>query len=196
MAFFTAEQLETLSASTVHLDLLVKMEFRTTTVYLWNGSTDLVTGGQTYRPMYGMGSIDGLSVPTGSTAEAVTFELNGLPSQDVDLLSLALEETPDVTQQLVTVYIQLFDEDWQPVGSPIGIWWGFMQPPRVSRSQMQDGEGSTQTISLTAENAFFNRSRPPYGRYTDRDQQKRSPGDKFFQFAPSLLFKTFTYPDY
>jgi hypothetical protein len=49
---------------------------------------------------------------------------------------------------------------------------------------------------MTAENAFFNRSRPPYGRYTDRDQQSRSAGDKFFQFTPSLLFKTFTYPDY
>jgi hypothetical protein len=163
---------------------------------MWNGNTDLATGGQLWKPMGGAGSIDGLSMPTGTAAEAVTFQLSGLPDQATDLLAVALEDSSEVTQRPVTVYMQLFDNDWQPVGSPIGIWWGFMQPPRVSRSPMSETEGAVQSISLTAENAFFNRSRPPYGRYTDRDQQSRSPGDKFFQFTPSLMFKTFTYPDY
>lgn len=196
MAFFTPDQMAALSASTVRVDLLVKFEFRTSTQYLWNGTTDLETGGQTWKPMHGAGVIDGLSLPTGTTADAVTFQLNGLPDQATDLLGMALEDSRDVAQQLVTVYLQLFDADWQPVGAPIGIWWGFMQPPRITRTAMQDTEGAVQSISLTAENAFFNRSRPPYGRMTDRDQQKRSNGDKFFQFTPSLLFKSFTYPDF
>jgi hypothetical protein len=51
-------------------------------------------------------------------------------------------------------------------------------------------------VSLTAENMFYGRSRPPYGRNTDRDQQARSPGDKFFGFVSSLVQKTITYPDY
>ncbi|MFU0504111.1 hypothetical protein [Pseudaminobacter sp. NGMCC 1.201702] len=196
MAFFTPEQIAILSASTVRVDLLVKLEFRSSTQYLWNGSTDLVTGGQTWKPMHGTGVIDGLSAPTGTAAEAVTFQLSGLPDQATDLLRMALEDKQDATQQLVTVYLQLFNADWQPVGVPIGIWWGFMQPARVTRTPMQGTEGAIQSITLQAENAFFNRSRPPYGRYTDRDQQKRYPGDKFFQFTPSLLFKTFTYPDW
>lgn len=196
MAFFTPDQVASLSTGRVRVDFLTKMEFRTGTVYLWNGNTDLETGGQLWKPMHGAGVIDGLSVPTGTTADAVTFQLNGLPDQTTDLLRLALEESQDAAQQLVIVYLQLFDEDWQPVGAPIGIWWGFMQSPRITRTPMQDGEGAIQSISLTAENAFFNRSRPPYGRYTDRDQQKRAPGDKFFQFTPSLLFKSFRYPDF
>src|SRR5690606_5449949 len=121
----------------------------------WNGNTELEAGGQTWAPMYGAASIDGLAAPTDASAEQVTLELNGLPSQATDLLSLALEETPDVVQQLVTIYLQLFDDDWQPVGSPIGIWWGFMQPPRISRTQMQGSDGAIQSISVTAENAFF-----------------------------------------
>src|SRR6185312_16651874 len=196
MSFFTPEQLAHLAASTVRLDILAKMEFRSKTVYLWNGNTELETGGQTWLPMRGAATVDGLGVAAGTASETVTFQLDGLPDQASDLLALALEETPDVAQQLVTVYLQLFDEDWQPQGAPIGIWWGFMQPPRITRTPMQGTEGAVQSITLTAENAFFNRSRPPHGRYTDRDQQKRAPGDKFFQFTPSLLFKTFTYPDF
>jgi hypothetical protein len=195
-AFFTPDQIAALSTSTVRVDLLVKMEFRTSTQYLWNGSTDLVTGGQTWKPMHGAAVIDGLSAPTGTASEAVTFRLNGLPDQATNLLNLALHDKLDVAQRPVTVFLQLFDADWQPVGAPIGIWWGFMQPPRVDRMAMQGTEGAIQSISLQAENAFFNRSRPPYGRYTDRDQQARSAEDKFFQFTPSLLFKSFTYPDF
>lgn len=194
--FFTPDQITALSATTVRCDFLIKLEFKSGTVYLWNGNTELVAGGQTWMPAYGAAQIDGLSVPTGTASSQVTLALTGLPDQSTDLLAKALEATPDVQQQPVTIYLQLFDIDWQPVGSPIGIWWGFMQPPRITRSAAGDVTGAIQSISLTAENAFFNRSRPPYGRYTDRDQQSRSDGDKFFQFVSSLLFKTFIYPDY
>lgn len=194
--FFTPSQIAAVSASTVRCDFLIKLEFKSGTVYLWNGNTDLVSGGQTWTPAYGAAQIDGLSVPTGTASSAITLSLNGLPDQSTGLLAKALEATPDVQQQPVTVYLQLFDSDWQPFGAPIGVWWGFMQPPRISRTTMGPAVGAIQSITLTAENAFFNRSRPPYGRYTDRDQQSRSDGDKFFQFVSSLLFKTFIYPDY
>ncbi|MDH6229605.1 hypothetical protein M2281_000177 [Mesorhizobium soli] len=201
MDFFTPEQIEMLSQTTVRLDLLVEFQFTSGITRVWNGNTELQSGieggnSKIWKPMYGSGQIDGLSLPTGATAESVNFTVSGIPEDKIGLLAKALEESPQVAQRLVTVYLQLFDADWQPFGVPIGIWWGFMQPPRVARSQMQDTEGAVQSVSLTAENAFFNRARPPYGRYTDRDQQKRAPGDKFLQFVPSLLFKTFEYPRY
>lgn len=196
MAFFTPAQIEHLSASTVRLDLLFKMEFRSGTGHFWNGNTELLTGGQTWKPTHGRASIEGLGYSGSGVSESVTLQMSGIPDGGSELLAAAISETQDANQQLVTIYIQLFDDEWQPVGAPITIWWGFMQPPRVTRSPMQGTEGAIQSISVTAENAFFNRSRPPHGRYTDRDQQKRSPGDKFFQFTPTLLFKTFTYPDY
>lgn len=196
MALFTPEQIDILSQTTVRMDLLVKMEFKTETAYVWNGNTELHVGGNVWLPMHGRGQIDGINISSGSEASNVSLSLSGIPDNRLDLLALALDETADADQQLVTIYIQLFDDNWQPVGNPIGIWWGFMQPPRVTRSPMGMADGAVQSVSVTAENAFFNRSRPPYGRYTDRDQQRRHPGDKFFQFTPSLLFKTFTYPDF
>lgn len=194
--FFTPEQIAALSATTVRCDILIKLEFKSGTVYYWNGNTPLYSGGQTWAPTYGAAQIDGLSVPTGTASTQVTLTLNGLPNQATDLLAKALESTPEVQQQPVTLLLQLFDDEWQPVGAPIPFWVGFMQPPRITRTQQGPDTGAIQSITVAAENAFFNRSRPPYGRYTDRDQQSRSPGDKFFQFAPSLLFKTFIYPDY
>lgn len=196
MSFFTSDQIAALSASTVRIAPLVEMEFTSGTTRVWNGEYDLTSGGKTWLPMYGTGSIDGLGLNPSGQSESVTLTLSGIPDTDLDILGKVLDDTPEVTQRSVRIYLQLFDSDWQPVGAPIAVWWGFLMPPKVARSPMQDGTGSTQTVTIDAENAFFNRSRPPSGRYTDRDQQSRSPGDKFFQYTSSLLFKTFKYPDF
>lgn len=196
-AFFTPEQITLLSASTVRCDFLVKFEFMASTLYAWNGNTDLLAlDGNTYKPMFGFGNIDGLGLAgAGTASETVTLSLDGLPGQALDILSHALAETADVNQQMVTISLQLFGEDWQPVGLPIPIFRGFMQPPKVTRGAMGEA-GGTQSVSIVAENIFFGRARPAYGRYTDRDQQGRYPGDKFFGFVASLVFKTITYPDF
>jgi hypothetical protein len=172
------------------------MDWASGAQYAWNGYTPLTVGGNTYLPMRGMGTIDGLGLSGNGASDSVTISVSGLPDAALSFLAKALEDTPSVDQQLITIYIQLFDAEWQTVGNPIPIFWGFAQPPKVSRTEMQGTDGAVQSISIVAENAFFNRSRPPYGRYTDRDQQARSPGDKFFGFVSSILVKTVTYPDY
>lgn len=194
--FFTADQLTLLSASVVRCDFLVKFEFTTGEKYAWNGNAPLVVGANTYLPMYGYGAIDGLGQSGGASSDYVTLSLNGLPDQALDFLAEAIADTPVVDQQLLTVFLQLFTGDWQPSGSPIPLWRGFMQPPKVSRSPAQDTEGGQQSIQIVAENIFYGRSRPPAGRNTDRDQQARNPGDKFFGFVSSLLNKRLTYPDF
>lgn len=196
MEFFTPEQAEKLSKGTVRCDFLVKLEFVSETVYLWNGHYPLTVAGQVYTPLHGIAVIDGLGVTSNAQSQQITFSVSGIPNQEPDLLALALEETSEANQQSVSVYMQLFDEDWQPEGSPVLIWVGFLQPPRVERTAMTEDEGSIQTIHISAENAFYNRARPAYGRYTDRDQQRRFPGDKFFRFTALLQQKTFVYPDY
>ncbi|WP_406871629.1 hypothetical protein WHT83_15015 [Aminobacter sp. P9b] len=196
MDFFSPDQIALLSASTVRCDFLVKFEFASSTMRAWNGNTELIVGGDAYLPMFGFGQIDGLGMSGGTVSENVTLSLSGLPGQALDLLSVALDDTPEVDQQMLTVYLQLFTDEWQPAGTPIPIFRGFMQPPSVSRSAMQGTDGASQSISVVAENIFYSRSRPAYGRNTDRDQQARSLGDRFFGFVASLISKTITYPDY
>ncbi len=194
--FFTPTQIALLSASTVRCDLAVKFAFVSQTIYAWNGNTSITIGGNIYRPMYGYGQIEGLEDAGGTESSAVTVSLAGLPGKAPDVLAAALAETPEVAQQPLTISMILFNADWQPVGSPLPLFVGFMQPPQVTRTVATDDQGGQQTVSVTAENIFFNRSRPPYGLNTDRDQQARSPGDKFFGFVSSLRSKSITYPDY
>lgn len=195
--FFTAEQIEILSAGTVRCDVLATFYFLSGTMYARNGNTPLVAlDGNTYLPMYGYGAIEGLGLGGGTQSTQVTLSLNGLPSQALDYLGKAIEETPDLDQQLMTASLQFFSDEWQPVGVPINLFQGFMQPPTVSRSAGTHDDAGTQSVRLVAENIFYGRSRPPFGRNTDRDQQARSPGDKFFGFVSSLVKKLIRYPDY
>ncbi len=196
MTFFTDEQITFMSQNDVRAEFMFELQFVSETAYVWNGHYELTSGGHTWMPMHGIGTVEGLGLSNDAQSESITMTIAGLPDQQPDILALALSQSTEANQQLVKVYIQFFDTEWQPVGNPIMMWFGFMQPPKVSRTIPNMLEGSTQSITVTAENAFFNRSRPPYGRNTDRDQQSRYPGDKFFQFTPSLKSKTFTYPDY
>lgn len=195
--FFTSDQITALSAGTVYCAFVVKFAFTSSTVYAWNGNYSLTIGANTYQPMYGMGAIDGLGYAADGSSESVTLTLTGLPDQaGTDFLALALDGTDEVSQKVVTISLQLFDSEWQPSGSPLPLFYGFMQPPKVTRTPATQAEGGAQTIVVTAENVFFNRAKPPYGRNNDRDQQARSPGDKFFGFVASLVNKTVRYPDY
>lgn len=195
--FFTAEQIASLSAGTVYVSFLVKFDFTSGPAYAWMGNTPLLAlDGNTYYPTYGLGNIDGLGHSASGQSTSVTLSLDGLPGGELDFLSAALADTGEVNQQLLTVYLQLFTSDWQPSGMPIALFRGFMQPPSVSRTAGTQFDAGTQSVRISAENIFFGRSRPPHGRYTDRDQQARSDGDKFFGFVSSLLFKKIVYPDY
>lgn len=194
--FFTSDQLALLSASTVRCDLPCKFDFTSGAKHAWNGYTELTVDGNIYLPMKGYGRIEGLGLAGGTLSEAVTLSLDGLPNQPLDFLGSALAETSEVDQRMLTISLQLFDEDWQAIGVPIPLFLGFMQPPAVTRTPMQGTEGGTQGITLSAENIFYGRARPPYGRNTDRDQQARSPGDMFFGFVASLVSKILKYPDY
>jgi hypothetical protein len=194
--YFTADQLELLAASVVRCNFLVAFDFLSGAEYVWNGNTPFTVGGKTYKPMFGLGEIEGLGLSGGTTSRTVTLSLNGLPNGDPDFLAAALTDTAEVDQRMVTISLQLFDEDWQPIGLPVPLFRGFMQPPNVSRTEIHGVEGAVQSIVIAAEDVFFGRSRPPHGRNTDRDQQARSPGDKFFGFVASLVSKTLRYPDF
>lgn len=194
--FFTPDQIDLLAADEIRCVNLVKFEFATSTVYAWNGETELVIGGNTYLPMHGYGQIDGMGYAGGTASEVVTLVLDGLPGQQLDFLATALAETAEAVQRIVSIYILFFDSEWQPIGLPVPLFMGFMQPPKISRSAMTGESGGTQSISISAENIYFNRSKPPFGRNTHSDQNARSLGDKFFGFVSSLLYKVLTYPDY
>ncbi|MCV9965450.1 hypothetical protein OIU34_26585 [Pararhizobium sp. BT-229] len=193
MSFFTAEEIAKFEG-VVRCSILGQLHFATKTMGVWNGMTELDVGGVTYMPAFGAAQIEGLSFTGGVTAEQVTLSI---PAVNETMLGMALAETEEVDQRLMKLLLQTFDEDWQPIAAAPVIFFGYMQPPRVSRTEVRqtDIQGPTQSASIECLNAFFNAGLPAGGRNTDRDQQVRSPGDKIFQFTAGLRNKTISYPD-
>jgi len=69
----------------------------------------------------------------------------------------------------------------------LGTW--IMQRPNFT------GSGPTsRTITLPCETLFSQRSRAPFGLLTDRDHQKRFPGDRALEFVPRMVDRTVTWP--
>lgn len=195
MAFFTSDEVEALSSQPIRVALLVELNFDDETMGVWNGFDELTVNGVEYKPLFGAGRVDGLSFENATRSDKVTVSLSGVTDTAI---GLALEDAGEVQDRLMRIYLQFFDDYWQPVAAAPCVFFGFMQPPEITETEIEfDGESQkVRTIEVAAENVFFNRTKPVGGRFTDRDQQIRHPGDKFFQFVAPVVFKTFTYPDY
>ena len=196
MAFFSTDEIAILSGTTVRSAIILKFDFVSGAKYVWNGETELVIDGNDVIPLYGLGRMEGLRFSREPVSERFTAGVEGVPETDLNILALALSETDEVEGQTCIVMMQLFDVEWQPVGSPVTLGFGFMRKPKVTRTRIQGEQGPVQSIAIPCENMFYNRSLPPAGRYTDRDQQARYSGDLILQFQPELRAKLFLYPDY
>jgi hypothetical protein len=201
MAYFNAEQMAALSATTVRVATLVELQFTGQYTYLWNGFGQRVfrnTDGYavTYLGCGDLGGIDGLEEVRGTQSQQVTFTLSGVPDSPSGLLAAALNSVDIIQGNKAIVSLQLFDDAWVTIGYPLPVYFGIMMPPRVELKPATETEGAARTLTLPTENLFFGRHRPPAGRYTDKEQQQRWAGDKFCEYTPQLKNLTINWPDY
>lgn len=70
------------------------------------------------------------------------------------------------------------------VGPAISLHRGWIRDIRGS------ADGVSGTFKISVESIFAVRNRTPLGEYTDRDQQRRSPGDRGCEFTPTFAEKT------
>lgn len=176
---------------------LVRFEFASETMRLWLGNGELETNdGAKWQAVGQLGAVSGIEQAVNGEAPQATFSLSGV---DANIMRLARDEfKAEVLGRRVVVALQFFgiedeaDPDNQrPLDLPYAIWAGRCLAPTFTFSP--SGERS---IAITAESLFSLRTRPQYAMYTDRDQQRRFPGDRGFEFAPTLVNKVVTWPDY
>lgn len=190
MTSFSATVQAHLAGNVVKCAPLVFFDFANAPTRLWPGFGDLSAGGYTWSGVGDLGSIGSLGLNQGGSSGQVVFSMSGVSSE---ILASAIGEVDDVLNRDVKVYLQFFQIDrtdangnwieWQTLDEPYVTWWGSITGMPVSRSVEDQGGGSSQqirTISVTARNAFYSRSRPPYAYYTDRDQKGRHAGDNIF----------------
>ena len=174
---------------------LVFMDFVGAPKRWWPEFGTLRAGGHNWDGTGDFVSVDGLESGSDMESTQTVFTLSGL---NPELVALAAGSQDRVEGRDVTVYLQFFhvggaalpDDDtgeryeiMANLGDPILIWSGVMDRMRFN------GNDETTTITLTAENIWVDRNRPPFGLYTFKDQMARF-NDRSLRFIASLVKKT------
>lgn len=193
MAFVPPEIAAALVGTTVRMATLVELQFSSATTRVWNGAGRIAVAGHTWDGLGAIGAIDGLGQARQAESSQVTMRLSGVGG---DVLAKALDERTEVQGRLAYVWLQLFDADWQTLGSRLPIFWGIMMRLLIEREAAGDFSGGGRSCALEVENPFYGRARPSAGRWTDTDQNARHPGDKFCRFVPLQRSQTIVWPDY
>lgn len=196
MPFFPETVAAKLEGREIGAALLCHMDFRETPRRWWAGFGTLHAGGHDWIGTGEFIGIEGLQQPIGTVAPKTTFTLSGV---DATIVQMARQASDRVKDRRCTVYIQFFDltpddagnPPWTRLDNPYAIWSGRMDQLKYAA----DGP-SQRTVTLTAESLWVNRKRPPYGFWTDRDQNARFPGDRGLEQVPDLVNKTARWPVY
>lgn len=189
MGFFSETLAAHLAGREIGAALLVHMDFRGNERRWWTGNGDVTLGGHDWRGTGTLIQIQGLEQPVGTSAPKTTFSISGV---DATAVQMARQASDQVKDRRVRVFINFWDvTDWAPLDSPYALWTGRMD----QMSYSADGP-SQRSISLTAETLWVNRRLPPYGLFTDRDQNARFPGDRGLEQVVNLVAKTSRWPVY
>ncbi len=183
MGYFNETIAAALDGRRVQAAYLVEFQFVSATWRVWNGNGDLPTDGKTFKGLRGLGQIDGLEQAVNGNAPQATFSLSGVSTQ---VQAEEQGDPADYVNQPVIVYLQFFNEDWSLLDTPYAIWGGRMQTFQESYGWDESQKAYISTVGITAESWFVGRGRPPYGSYSDQDQQLRFPGDKGCDFMAPM----------
>ena len=193
MSFVDQDTADRAAASTVRIATLVELRFTSETKYLWNGAGPLDVAGAAYEGANGFGGIDGLPSLRSTTSEKVNLTFAAVSGE---ALALAANSKDEVRGRLAFIWLQLFNEDWQPVGARVPAFWGIMHRAVIEREAATELTGGTRTMGLEIENPYFNRARATLGRFTDQDQKQRSPTDRVFEFVSAHSTRVLIWPNY
>ena len=190
MDFSQAVQAQ-LAGLKVRRSLLVKFDFVSGPVRLWNGVRTLKTAdGQEWRGMHGLGSVQGLQQAINGAAPELRLTISGV---DKDFAGKAKAEASEYINRAVTVYAQFFTEDWALLDAPFAVAWARMRGI-VARKEATD-QGILRAVTVTAETPFGETKRRPRASYVvDRDQQMRWPNDRANERTPGFESKLVTFP--
>jgi hypothetical protein len=188
MGYFPATEAAALAGQVVRMSLLVRFDFASQTIRLWQGYGDILAGGETWSGIGELGSISGLQGLAGASAPAVTFMLSGV---DPKLLAAAVGTPTEYKDRPVFVFVQFFDEDWATLDNPFPIYHGLMDMMRI---QMEDH--ATRTIEVTSESPFTRRSVVPHGYLSQAWLASKYPGHFGLIQMPLMANKTVQWPTF
>ena len=168
---------------------LAQLDFVSGTVYITTAPQTLTTGGNTYAGLGSLVSIGSLSESADSSAEKITLSLS---VANAAMLALGLGNVEGYRGRAVRLYLQLFDEQFTPVDSPVQRWAGVMDKVTISRRPADAGNpgSSTGSVDMQCSRSGMARARNYQGlRLTHQQHQSRWPGDTGLQYMRTLIEK-------
>lgn len=122
-----------------------------------------------------VGAIDTVGEATDGSATGIRCTLLKVPS----------EFAPDVADQAVRgvkfeLYAGALNETFQTVEAAALIWKGKLDSYKITDA------GTTLSVEVTGESRAIDQRRPAIKRFTDEYQQRKYPGDKFFEYVPRM----------
>ena len=156
--------------------IAVELHFSDTNIIrAWNGVGTIPINGNDYVGVGQFGSIGPVKETTDLKAEGMTFTLSGLPNTAI---SNALRQ--DYQRRPCSVYFGTLNERRQIVGDAYKIFGGLTDRMFIKRT------GDTAAIAVRVESRLSDFQTPRETIYSDVDQQNRFPGDRGFEYIPSL----------
>lgn len=175
----TPDFLAAIASQQIRPAVFVEAYFASGPVRLWTGLGTTAWNGQTWMGVGSLGSVS--TIEEGSTVEAkgINLTLSGI---DASLLRLVEGEFQQGLP--VRVWLGLYDANGQLIPNPVLSFAGKTDQPTIEVS------GDTATITITCENLLIDLNTSVERRYTNEDQQLDYPGDRGFEFVPSIQQRT------
>jgi len=154
---------------------------------VWSGVGDLIIPADAVEaaPAVYSGAGEMLNAPDfqqliNGTAERIEINVSGVGQETV---RLAIEEAASVKGAKIHIGTARFDDDWQLIDVD---WETVLRADKLSISGQTSEDGRTRSIGLSAGTEDTDRSRAPVAFWTDADQKRRSPTDKFFSHVAGI----------
>jgi hypothetical protein len=150
----------------------------------WNASpVSIWIDGAEFLGVGVLGSISVIDESAELRAAGMTVALSGVPRDAV-----AAAMTQAYQRRPATVWEVVLDQaTWQPVEDPIVVFKG-----RIDQLLVEMGE--TARVVCRLESRLVDGERARIRRYTDEDQQRAHPGDRFFRFVSATTEKEIVWP--
>lgn len=190
MRSITSNQINAMAAEHAVIVVFVRLDF-TTTQYLCTAPYSIDWDGHSWIGLGNITTIEPIQESVSLEATGLKIGLSGVPS---DQVSLALQE--NIQGKKVTVWFGVFDlTTYSVLDTPYQEFTGLANVP-IIEDNMSDplSQSPSSQISLMVEGRLTDMFRPAIRRYTDADQQRIYPGDKFFEFMPQMTEKVAIWP--
>lgn len=194
--FLTSTQIDAFKAAQ-NFGIFFKLDMPTTsdgdmTLRLWSGVGDypvktaggVFTGFQSIDSngdvYYGAGLLEDIpevEVLVNGLAERVQFVMSGIPNY---IAREVADSAPVVKGREVRVGMAPLDADYQPIISPVSLWFGVADYWSIQMDVAQGKEPAIFSIALSVGSGMTGRSRPRLVSFTNAQQLLAHPTDRFF----------------